>query len=169
MSDDDNSKSKGINITFGGVGHPPNQQGMILNDAPARVRMAMNFALTMARRASPMIAVNDLHIEEVQPAKLTKHEQAAWDASCQALTDYFNGKLSLDVFEDALVEGMDVETDRRRMGQRMVCGVCHGAKVLVDQNQVTRTCGLCEGAGMILVIPQFGLDCDEDDEGEPHE
>jgi hypothetical protein len=167
MSDEnDHRPNKGINIMFGGPPMPSNHQtSPMLNEPPARVRMAMDFSLTMAKRASPMIAVNELRIEEIQPAKLTTHEHAAWNAACVALTDYFNGSLDLDVFEDALVDGIEVETTRRRMGQRMICGVCHGEKVLLDNDKQQRTCGLCEGAGMILVIPQFGFD--ERDEGEP--
>lgn len=169
MNDNGDGQAKGINIMFGGQS-PSNQAGPLLNEPPARVRMAMDFSLSMARRASPMVAVNDLHIEEIKTAKLTGHEQAAWDAACVALADYFNGKLDLDVFEDVLVEGMEVETTRRRMGKRLVCGVCHGEKFLLDQDKQKRTCGLCDGAGMILVIPQFGIgDDDVDEPGEPHE
>lgn len=164
MNDDNDRPNKGINIMFGGPPMPNHQASPMLNEPPARVLMAMNFSLTMARRASPMIAVNDLTIEEIQPAKVTTHEQAAWNAACVALADYFNGKLDLDVFEDALVDGIEVETTRRRMGQRIVCGVCHGDKVLLDHDKQKRTCGLCEGAGIILVIPQFGFD--KGDEGE---
>ena len=151
---------KGINISFGGQPMPP-EQNRILNDVPARARMAMEFSLTMARRASPIIAASDLKVEEFAPAPLTKLEIAAWDASCTVLADYFNGQMEPDKIENQLVSSLAIENTRRRPGKCMVCGVCNGACELKNQNGEVSECGLCDGAGKIIVIPHF-----DDDEGE---
>lgn len=139
------------------AGQPPQQpqQQHLPLEAPARVQLAMAYGLNMARRASPMIAVNDTRIDEIQPAKVTALEQAAWDASCVVLADYFNNQLEENDLEIQVTQAIDVEIDRRRPGRIMQCGVCKGQRILTDVHGNRSECGLCEGAGNILVSPYF--------------
>ena len=124
------------------MGHPGMRQDR--NEVPARVRMALAFLDHMVIKRITRVAVNDISIEEIQPPRLTVEEETAQGAACDLLTQYFNGKLKHDKWEQTDLElrsKPEMETDVTMMN----CFGCGGSG--------SPQCRICKGAGKVVVKP----------------
>ena len=116
----------------------------IENSIPARIGLAMSVQHAMSKRLYPQIAIREMEtLVEPAPA-LTKREIQVWDAASELLTDYFRGNSDMDIHEEAWLEAVQIETDRRRLGHLVICGGCQGQG---------GNCPSCEGSGKLFIMP----------------
>jgi hypothetical protein len=128
----------------------PSMQPMVVqqssgNSVPARVQLAVDFSLAMARRANPLIAGNDVSIQVEPAAALSIAERNAWDSACVLIRDYFSGAIALsdaDPWEKIQLDSSKTDADRRKVGKVVECMGCRGTG-----------CELCKGTGKVLIIP----------------
>ncbi|RJQ26389.1 hypothetical protein C4577_03495 [Candidatus Parcubacteria bacterium] len=125
------------------------QQGgnnLLENDAPARVKTALDFLQQLIIKTMPRAAASDNQIEWAPETKLNANEVAAQGAACNLLVKYFSGDLKADSWEEvrrkAAKEGM---LPTRTCGTLMRCFGC--------APDYTGECHICDGKRTVLVYP----------------
>ncbi len=119
------------------------------NVLPVRVKLAAEWAMTMAHRSFPQIAGNSISII-VEPApELRESEKEAWDAACELLTDYFSGNAIPDSAEELRHKALQIELQRRRVGQMIDCACKEKSKT----QEADPHCVYCHGGGQCLILP----------------
>jgi hypothetical protein len=146
--------SSGFPFSFIGPWWPQQQEyrtedrSRINLEAPARVRVAMQFLEALSSKTMDRAAVNDISIELVHGQKLTDHEKDAQIAACLLLQQYFAGDMKANTQENiALLESRAPEL-RNSLHKCPKCVLQTGKR---DAN-----CNLCMGTGSIMVVPIVG-------------
>ena len=125
-----------------------NQSNTLLdNDAPARVKVALEFLSHISQKTAMRCALNEHNIEWQNGQKLSANEIAAQGAACSLLIEYFSGKMRLNDLEiarqRAATRGVIPSS---RPGVPMRCTACSG-----------NGCNICNQRGNVIVYP-FGDD-----------
>ncbi len=114
---------------------------------PARVDKAMEFLhLMMAKQTDKPTGGDQGHT--IDGLKLTDEESIASATACNLLNKYFAGQLPADDWDKLRLRKAKAKKRRvkRYCGKAMSCPNCNGSKGHKD-------CGLCNGAGRILINP----------------
>ena len=113
-------------------------------EAPARVRMAMDFLVACTMKTMVRGMVNNVGFDTISGQHLTEEESVAQATACNLLASYFRGKLSPSVFEQkASVE----EKSSTVPGMLMRCFSC-------EPGPGQPGCAFCHGCGDIIVYPR---------------
>lgn len=114
-------------------------------EAPARVRVALQFLSQLAVKEHPLCAVNDQpgSIEWRDGLKPTTGEEEAGTAACELLAAYFRGTLPPTAAEKAQAP----EALPERAALQIQCMACAG------HPRVNPDCRICRGCGEVLVYP----------------
>ena len=86
-------------IPYPFLGGSQQTPGLLDNDAPARVKVAIEFLSQLALKTLPRAAATEHVIEWADMPKLTANEISAQGAACSMLIKYFGGDLTLDTWE----------------------------------------------------------------------
>jgi len=140
----------------------PQQQGYGHGYPPARVRMAMDFlAYATDKTAVKLVPYsagfdNKVDVERVNGQNLTEEERAAQKAACVLLTQYFGGKVKIDVWEEMSLEAIDRTLPPETIPGHSVLVPCH-----LCQRPGNASCKLCRGAGALVAYPAVGVPEDD--------
>ncbi len=133
-------------IPFPMFGGSQQAQGLLDNDAPARVKVAIEFLAQLAIKTLPRAAATEHTIEWAEMPKLTANEIAAQGAACSMLVNYFAGDMKLDSWEamrqKAAIKGT---VPSSKPGTLLRCFAC--APDYVDD------CKVCANKRTVVVYP----------------
>lgn len=119
---------------------------MLGNEAPARVRVAVDFLLNLSYKTMPRAAANDISIEVIPGQDLTASELRTQDAACEMLYDYFGGKMKGSDWERKFLDRSRPQELDGPAGSLVDCSRCNGRTGNTE-------CGICHGHGCVKVIP----------------
>ena len=100
---------------------PQDNSPVFGNSVPARVKLAADWAIAMAQRSFPIIAVSGVGVTVETPPPLTKGEESSWDAACTLLHDYFSATGDIDGWEQIREKALEIELMRRNVGKIHAC------------------------------------------------
>lgn len=111
---------------------------------PARVNKAMEFLSHLSRKRQKGAAVSDNNIEVLTPDDLSNWEVNAQNSALQLLSNYFDGKLEPDRWEQARFEAMQRQAEGRDEDVTIIrCPMC-------SPFSPNPQCPLCHGNGRLL-------------------
>lgn len=119
---------------------------LIDNDAPARVKTALEFLSQLTIKTMPRAAINDISIEWSNPEKLTANELSAQGAACNLLIRYFSGDLKPDGWESLrkkVATSKMIPSDKP--GTVMRCFGC--------MPDFSGDCTICDNKRTVIVYP----------------
>ncbi len=120
---------------------------------PGRVQVALEYLAMLTFKTRKSAVVNDISIQVIDGANLTTAEANAQASACNALNDYFNGKLKPTYWERVPKEhhsecysegGYDERPEHPSMYIR--CFACAPGPTAPD-------CRFCRGTGKLIVTP----------------
>jgi hypothetical protein len=126
----------------------PSQQsspGLMDNESPARVRIALEVLSQLTSKVMPRAAATDNSIEWADMPKLTGNETALQGAACSLLIDYLGGKLKMDRWEETRHKASTRGLVPNKPGVLLRCHVC--------APDFTDDCRICANKRTILVYP----------------
>lgn len=128
------------------------QQQRNEDSPPVRVLVALSFLRDLAQKEMKRVAINDLQIQEIDGAVLTKDESNAKTAAHVMLGDYFRGTLEPDRLEAVQEQFARKELEQKEdSGKLLHCPSCVPGSPSVG-------CRLCNGGGWCILIPAKGED-----------
>jgi hypothetical protein len=121
------------------------------NQAPARMRLAVEVLRDLTVKTMDRVAVNDMSMQSIEGQKLTEEERILQISACKLLSDYFSGKTVLNKWEEVAVRSKDTRT----AGLLMRCFSCNG--------KAGHACSFCNGTGAIKVFSAEAPEEQDDD------
>ena len=121
----------------------------MLNEVPARVKVAMDYLAMMTFKVMPRCAVNDVGFNELDALKLTTAEENAQSAAANMLLDYFQGDLKANTMEKLMVEQEKAVAKKKGENAKetkiLICPRCG------ERPQLRSNCPICEGSGQVAI------------------
>jgi hypothetical protein len=114
-------------------------------EAPARVRTALEFLQHLTFKTMDRAAVTDIKVEVVEGQKLTEDEVDSHKRACELLGDYFSGTLKPDMWEKLLSQRSDSPPPGVK-GRVIMCFAC-------APQPPNPSCVFCRGQGNLLIYP----------------
>lgn len=121
----------------------PAQNSTRGDEAPARIRTAVEVLAHLTSKTAKRLAASELAIQEFEGNPLTPEEQILQTEACKVLGNYLDGSLRPNVWETDAMQSDGVNY------LHLKCFACSQA------GESSPECPMCEGCGSILVRPMI--------------